>query len=84
MNNHLNEAIYGIEKVKALLFAIERTYIDVEVVPRDRELADKGIDAFYAVWDEVKLIEKELELLSGDSKVVDVLLAANELRKNAH
>lgn len=83
MNRKLNEAILDIAKADALMFAIENTYLDaIEVDPEDRELHDRGVSAFYAVWDMIHKAAKDLDKLSGDCEVVDVIRAVNEIHGN--
>lgn len=78
MNRHLDEAIFNIGKVDALMYSIEQLYLDFEVMPEEQEKLDRGTYAFYALWDEIRKVADELELLSGDCRVVDAIYAANE------
>ena len=50
MNRNLNEAIFDIAKVEAIMFAFENTYLELDVAPADRARADMATDAFYAIW----------------------------------
>ncbi len=81
MNKHLNEAIFGIGKVEALLRVIEDSCLDLEVEPEERERADRGVYLFYALKDEVHMVADELERLSGDCQVVDAIYAANDVQR---
>lgn len=81
MNRHLEEAIFGIGKVEALLRVIEDGYLDYEVEPEEQERADRGGYLFYALRDEVRLVAEELEQLSGDALVVDAIYAVNDVRR---
>ena len=36
MNRNLNEAIFDIAKVEAIMFAFENTYLELDVAPADR------------------------------------------------
>ena len=52
MNRNLNEAIFDIAKVEAIMFAFENTYLELDVSPADRARADMAVvDAIYAVND---------------------------------
>lgn len=51
MNRNLNEAIFDIAKVEAIMFAFENTYLELDVAPADRARADMATDAIYAVND---------------------------------
>lgn len=82
MNKNLNEAIFDIAKADALMYAIENTYLDtVEVEPKDRELHNRGVSAFYALWDVIRKTSKDLDKLYEDCTSVDVIRAANEERR---
>ncbi len=78
MNKHLDKAIFNIGKVDALMYSIEQLYLDFEVMPEEQEKLNRGAYAFYALWDEIRTVADELELLSGDCRVVDAIYAANE------
>ncbi|MFR5990322.1 MAG: hypothetical protein ACLUGP_08040 [Faecalibacterium prausnitzii] len=45
MNRNLNEAIYDIAKVEAIMFSFENTYLELDVAPADRARADMATDA---------------------------------------
>ena len=81
MNRNLNNAINGIEKADALMFAIEKAYLDFEFMPEELERANRGTNAFYALWDIVHNIAESLEELAGDADVVDAIKAVQN--KNA-
>lgn len=83
MNRNLNEAIFDTEKADALMYAIESCYLDFDILPEERERADRGIYAFYALWDAIKAVRKDLEMLAGDQRVVDAIYAANEVREKS-
>jgi len=82
MNKNLNEAISGIEKADALMYAMENTYLDFNFDREELEKANRAVNAFYALWDILKGVAESLEKLEGDSKVVDVIHAINKA-KNA-
>lgn len=77
MNRNLQEAIFNLGKVQTLMESIERLYLDLEVVPEDEDKADRGVFAFYALWDEIKNLETSLDRLSGDESVLDAIYAIN-------
>lgn len=81
MNKHLNEAIFDIAKVDALMYSIEKAYLDLEVMPQERERMDRGAYAFYALWDAIRKVADDLEMLSGDCRVVDAIYAVNNVRR---
>lgn len=83
MNNNLNDAIVDIAKADALMYAIENTYLGaIDVEPEDKELYNRGVSAFYAVWDVIHKVSDDLERLSGDYTVVDVIRATRGYREN--
>lgn len=81
MNVNLNRAIFGISEADALMFAIERSYLDLDVKPEELERMDRGTHAFYALWDIIKGVADDLNKLQGDSLVVDAIYAAGEVRR---
>lgn len=80
-NRHLDDAIFGIAKVDALMYSIEKAYLDFEAMPEERERMDRGAYAFYALWDAIRQVADDLELLSGDCRVVDAIYAVNDVRQ---
>lgn len=83
MNKHLEDAAFEIAKVDALMFAIEKTYLDLDVMPHDKERQDRGTYAFYALWDSIRRVAAELDSLSGDARVVDAIYAARDARNES-
>lgn len=81
MNKNLNDAIFDIAKVDALMFSIEKAYLDFEAMPEERELMDRRVNMFYALWDAVQKVADDLDRLSGDARVVDAIYAANDVRR---
>ena len=63
MNRNLNEAIFDIAKVEAIMFAFENTYLELDVAPADRARADMATDAFYALWDAIRKVSDDLDRL---------------------
>lgn len=64
MNRNLNEAIFDIAKVEAILFAFENTYLELDVAPADRARADMATDAFYALRDAIRKVSDDLDRLA--------------------
>ena len=81
MNRHLSRAIQQMEKAEALMYAYEKTYLDIEVEPEERAKADMAISTFYAIWDYIREVAADLELLEGDCRVVDAIYAAEDVRR---
>lgn len=79
MNRNLQEAIFNLGKVQTLMESIERLYLDLEVVPEDEDKADRGVFTFYALWDEIKNLERSLNRLADDEGVVDAIYAVNDV-----
>ena len=66
MNQNLIEAMTSIERARALLFAYEKVFLDLDVEPESRERADMAISTFYAIWEAVDRAANHLALLDGD------------------
>lgn len=81
MNTVLNEALLDIEKAKAVMYAYEKAYLDIEVEPEDREKADYAISMFYVLKDIIEGLSDKLDRLDGDCRVVDAIYAANNVRR---
>jgi len=81
MNTHLSEAIRKIDTAKVLMYAYERTFLNLDVAPHDREKADMAESTFYQIWDILREASGELELLDGDRRVVDAIYAVNDVRR---
>lgn len=82
MNKYLDEAIFDIAKVDAIMYSIEKAYLDFGVLPNERERMDRGVYTFYALWDAIHKVADDLERLSGDCRVVDAIYAARDIREN--
>ena len=63
-------------KVSGIMHAIERLYTEIEVEEESMEHATHVINLFYALADEIKLVEEDIEMLEADSEIVDVIKAA--------
>lgn len=66
MNRNLQAAIFDLAKVESLMFAIEETYLDRFVTEDNYEDLDRAAHAFYALWDEIKNVAKDLEKIEED------------------
>jgi hypothetical protein len=82
MNKNLNEAIVDIGKVDSMLYAIEKTYLEVGCESAGKEMETRRVYAFYALWDAVRKVADDLERLAEDRSVVDVIQAVDEVRRN--
>lgn len=63
------------------MYAIEMSYLDIDVAPEEFERMDRLTHAFYALWDIIKEVADDLNKLQGDSLVVDAIYAVNEVRR---
>ena len=78
MNKNLNNAMFEREKADALLASIEALYMDFDFLPEEKEKAERGAYAFYAVWDMVKKATECLDNYTAECRIVDVLTAVRE------
>ena len=83
MNRNLNEAVFSVGKVDALMSAIENCCLDIEAVPEERENSELLGYLFYVLWDEIRKLSGDLERLCEDCQIVDVIYAAKESRRKA-
>lgn len=81
MNQNLIEAMTSIERARALLFAYEKVFLDLDVEPEDQERADMAISVFYAIREAVDQTADLLDLVDGDCRVVDAIYAVNDVRR---
>lgn len=77
MNRNLERAVDDLRKVEALMYAYENTYLDVEPGEDDFELNENRQYAFYALWDAIRKVSEDLDQLSADTRIVDVVQAIN-------
>ena len=75
MNMNLMNAIDGIQKADAMMYAIETSFLDVMVGPEEQERLNRGTSAFYVLWDIINGIDDDLQKLQGDELVVDAVYA---------
>ena len=78
MNKNLNNAMFELEKADALLASIEALYMDFDFLPEEKEKAERGAYAFYAVWDRVKKATECRDNYNAECRIVDVLTAVRE------
>lgn len=81
MNRNVERAQLDIEKVGAVMRAIENTYLDFEVSPDEVERFNDAVTLFYALWDLVHQVEQDIDRLAKDLRIVDVVEAAARTRK---
>jgi len=79
MNKHLDDAILGVGKLDAIMYAME-TDLQVPDEFVDREVFKRFANLFYVLWDELNMVSESLDKLAEDSVVVDVIRAAKESR----
>ena len=66
MNLNPNKLIDDIAKVDAIMYAIETTYLEIDVVPEARKQHSRAVSAFYVLWDAIHQVEKDLNTMSDD------------------
>lgn len=81
MNKHLDKAILDIDKVDALMYAFEHTFLDFTCLGEEQKKYDRGTAAFYALWDAINTVAQDLEKLAGDELVVDAIYAVNDVQR---
>lgn len=80
MKNIYSNAAFEINKAESLLYAFEHTYLNLEVDPGCRELADKGAYTFYAIWDAIHRAQELLQQMEQEGLVIDAIEAARASR----
>lgn len=80
MKNIYSNAAFEINKAESLLYAFEHTYLNLEVDPGCRELADKGAYTFYAIWDAIHRAQELLQQMEQEGLVIDAIEAARVSR----
>ena len=71
MNEKIEKAIFDLEKVDALMYAIENSCLDLDVFPGSKKAYDKGVVAFYALWDAIDRVADDLETLEHGKNETD-------------
>ena len=84
MNRILEQAIFETGKADAIMFAIENSYLEFDIVPEEKERYNRSVFSFYAVWDIIKSVQKQLDELSADQKIVDAITAVSEAKNHQH
>lgn len=74
MNRHLETAIIETAKVDALMTAIDELYME--------DAPDQLQYLHMTAMDVIRRVAEELEKLSEDKRVVDVIYAVNDVRGN--
>lgn len=78
MNKNLSNAIFELGKAEALIAAIDTMYMDFEILPEEKQKADRGAYTFYCLMDSVQSAAKFLEEYTAECRIVDVLTAVRE------
>lgn len=81
MNANIEKAIFDLDKVDALMYAIENSCLDLEVMPGSMEKFNRGTGAFYALWDAIHKVAEDLDRLAGDETVIDAVYAVNDVKR---
>lgn len=63
MNKEVSKARDDINKVDALMFAIENTYLDYTVAPEEKKRYNRGAEVFYLLWDAIQQVSDDIESL---------------------
>lgn len=83
MNKNMEKAMEGAGRLKALLHSLEAITKDIDVAPEDMEDADKAANLLYMAEEISESLIKNLDELSGDARICDVLLLAREVHIKA-
>ena len=73
MNVKIYKAKQDMGKVSGIMHAIERLYTEIEIEEGSMENATHFINLLYALSDEIKLLEEDIEELEADGDIVDVI-----------
>lgn len=76
MSKNIEKAMNDIAKVNGIMYAMENAFGGIHYAPESVEEASYCINTFYALWDAIRKVEEDIEVLDGDSKVVDAIKAA--------
>ena len=58
MNQKISKTMIDVAKVDALMYAIESAYIGTKI--ETMEMLDRTENAFYALWDAIKMVQQDL------------------------
>ena len=75
MNKHLMAAMFDTAKAESICYAIDEIFME--------DAEDRLQYMFQSLWDIVKKISGELDKVSEDCRVVDVIYAVNDVRRKA-
>lgn len=73
MNMHVEKALDDLGKVDAMMYAIENSYLSIEVIPTERERAERAESAFYVLWDLIRAVKEDVTNVQGDQFVVEAI-----------
>lgn len=79
MNKNLNDAMFELGKADALMASIEALYMDFDILPEEKEKAERGAYTFYSLWDAVKKATECLDKYTAECRIVDVISAVREV-----
>ena len=82
MNKNLENALNNAAKIDAILFAMDNAFSTLPFASDHLEEVNRAQNAFYAVWDLVADLQKDLEKLRDDEQVVNVIMASKRSRQN--
>lgn len=75
MNKHLNEAIFELGKADALLAAFDGMFQDFDLLPEERQKANRGAYIICCLRDAIDRASEELKEYSAEARIVDVIHA---------
>ena len=81
MNKHYNGAAHEIGKANAMMEAVEKVLVDLDLLPEDQEKMNTAAYLFYAAWDAIKEANRELAEYAAECKIVDVLQTVREVHE---
>lgn len=81
MNTNIEKAIVDLQKVDGIMYAIENSCLDLDVMPESQKQLSYGVGAFYSLWDAIHKVAEDLEKLSCDEMVVDAIYAVNDVQR---
>lgn len=64
MNENLLKAVQEIGKADAIMYAIEKCYLDIDDVEEEQEIAERRVYAFYALWDAIHNAKTAIDEMS--------------------
>lgn len=73
MISKVENAIFDLDKVDALMYVIEHSCLSIEVMPGYQKQYDRGTCAFYALWDAIHKVAVDLSDIANEQCVIDVM-----------